>query len=82
MFTLKNMKEGENMSRTSDSNRVKSEQSFTQIRLSSELFRKSKILAAIYDVSFSQLMVNALNHEIQKYESEHGSLPKSIELEE
>lgn len=55
------------MPRTSDNNRIKSEQSFTQIRLSSELFRKSKILAAIYDISFNQLMVNALRHEIQKY---------------
>lgn len=70
------------MPRTSDNNRIKSEQSFTQIRLSSELFRKSKILAAIYDISFNQLMVNALSHEIQKYETEHSPLPESLELED
>lgn len=70
------------MPRTSDNNRIKSEQSFTQIMLSSELFRKSKILAAIYDISFNQLMVNALRHEIQKYETEHSPLPESLELED
>ena len=61
--------------------RSKAEQAFTQVRLSSELFRKSKILAAVYDISFNQLVINALQNEIKKYEATHDPLPEFSELE-
>jgi len=49
---------------------------FTQVRIDESTFLRGKVLAAIYNESFNQLMVEAIRHEIQKYEDEHGSLPK------
>lgn len=51
-------------------------QVFTQVRIDEPTFLKGKILAAIYDVSFNKLMVQAIRNEIRNYEEANGSLPK------
>ena len=50
----------------------------TQVRLEEDLFVRGKILAAIYDESFNSLLVRTLDNEIQRYEEEHGDLPKPL----
>ena len=52
----------------------------TQARIEENLFAKGKILAAIYDESFNSLLVRALSNEIQRYEQEHGELPKPLPI--
>ncbi len=64
------------MSKSAKREAVKSEQVFTQVRIDEQTFRRGKILAAIYDISFNQLMVEAIRHEIRSYEETNGSLPK------
>lgn len=54
----------------------KSEQVFTQVRIDAQTFLKGKILAAVYDISFNRLMVDAIRHEIELYEGANGPLPK------
>ena len=54
----------------------KSTQVFTQVRIDEQTFLKGKILAAIYDISFNRLMVDAIRHEIELYEEANGPLPK------
>ena len=48
---------------------------FTQVRIDEQTFLKGKILAAVYNVSFNRLMVDAIKHEIDLYEEANGSLP-------
>lgn len=54
----------------------KSAQVFTQVRIDEKTFLKGKILAAVYDISFNRLMVDAIRHEIELYEEVNGPLPK------
>ncbi len=54
----------------------KSTQVFTQVRIDEQTFLKGKILAAVYDISFNRLMVDAIRHEIELYEEANGPLPK------
>ena len=49
---------------------------FTQVRIDEQTFLKGKILAAVYDISFNRLMVDAIRHEIELYEEANGPLPK------
>ena len=54
----------------------KSAQVFTQVRIDEQTFLKGKILAAVYDISFNRLMVDAIRREIELYEEANGPLPK------
>ena len=54
----------------------KDSQVFTQVRIDETTFRKGKILAAIYDESFNQFMIQAIRNEIHRYEEANGLLPK------
>ncbi len=58
-----------------------SDTSVTQLRIDTETFGKAKILAAIFDESFNSFVKRALLSEIQRYESEHGELPKPLPVE-
>ena len=47
----------------------------TQTRFPEEVYAKARVLAAIYDVSFNQFLVDVLTEKIAAWESEHGDLP-------
>lgn len=53
----------------------------TQLRIDEALFSKAKILAAIYDESFNTFATRAILSEIQRYESEHGEIPKPLKAD-
>ena len=47
----------------------------TQTRFPETIYSKARVLAAIYDVSFNQFLVDVLNEKIVAWESAHGDLP-------
>ncbi len=47
----------------------------TQTRFPETVYAKARVLAAIYDVSFNQFLVDVLNEKIAAWESAHGDLP-------
>lgn len=47
----------------------------TQTRFPEDVYAKARVLAAIYDVSFNQFLVDVLNEKIAAWESAHGDLP-------
>ena len=53
----------------------------TQTRFPEEVYAKARVLAAIYDVSFNQFLVDVLNEKIAAWESAHGDLPTLPEEE-
>lgn len=54
----------------------------TQLRIDGQLFAKAKILAAIYDESFNAFASRVIQSEVQRYEGEHGELPKPLKSTE
>lgn len=54
----------------------------TQLRIDAQLFAKAKILAAIYDESFNSFASRVIHSEIERYENEHGELPKPLKSKE
>ena len=47
----------------------------TQVRFPEETYAKARVLAAIYDTSFNQFLVDILDEKIRQWESDHGVLP-------
>ena len=47
----------------------------TQIRVPDDLYAKARVLAAIHNVSFNQLILNLLDSAINDWENAHGVLP-------
>lgn len=47
----------------------------TQVRFPEDTYAKSRVLAAIYDKSFNQFLVDVLNEKINHWESQNGTLP-------
>ena len=53
----------------------------TQIRVPDEIYAKARVLAAIHNVSFNQLLINLLTFYIEDWETAHGVLPTLPEEE-
>lgn len=53
----------------------------TQIRVPDEIYAKARVLAAIHNVSFNQLLINLLTSSIEDWETAHGVLPTLPEEE-
>lgn len=47
----------------------------TQIRVPDSTYAKARVLAAIHNVSFNQLIINLLDSAIKDWETAHGALP-------